>query len=124
MDATLTGKIDIFDPEEQIVYDLKASDDSKWFDREQGLFYSLIIYKITGRLPARFGQFVYLRLKNVVWQEISKRFLMEIPGKVRKVVGKIEGEAFNNAKMKISAINVTGNRFVKILICDIYITVD
>jgi len=46
---TLYGYIDLWLPDKRTVYDFKISKDSKWFDREQVLFYCLAVSNHTGK---------------------------------------------------------------------------
>ncbi len=100
LDTTLTGRIDLYDPEQNIIYDLKASDDEQWFDWEQGLFYSLIVSIKVGIVLAKFGQFVPLRPENVSWQNIDNKNLtglnMELGSSIQQIKDQIFEPKRNN----------------------------
>jgi CRISPR/Cas system-associated exonuclease Cas4 (RecB family) len=96
----LKGRIDLYEPEANIIYDLKATTDESWFDREQGLFYALIVGLKTGKRVMQFGQFVPLRPEIVLMEKFDTRELEAIHSRVEWAVKFIQNNVFKPTKDK------------------------
>jgi len=94
LDVKLTGRVDLFDTDKHIIYDMKVTTDRVYFDWQQGLYYAYVIYRMQGDFPQKFGQFVPLCEKKIEWFNFTSADLSIIEGSIFDTVGNIKDSKF------------------------------